>query len=171
MNFLRPGRSGKRRTMKKFFYPRSVAVVGVSENPVNLGRGIILNMLQAGYQGKIYPVGPKGGRVYGLPILPHIRELPEPVDLAAILTPARFVPQVVEDCGALGIDRVVVESGGFAELGEQGQALQDEIARLIERYGLRLIGPNGLGVVNMEVGLCLPFSQMTPMPRRGNIWV
>ncbi|MBW1992209.1 MAG: acetate--CoA ligase family protein [Deltaproteobacteria bacterium] len=155
--------------MKKFFYPRSVAVVGVSENPVNLGRGIILNMLQAGYQGKIYPVGPKGGRVYGLPILPHIRELPEPVDLAAILTPARFVPQVVEDCGALGIDRVVVESGGFAELGEQGQALQDEIALLIERYGLRLIGPNGLGVVNMEVGLCLPFSQMTPMPRRGNI--
>lgn len=155
--------------MEKFFYPRSVAVIGVSENPLNLARGIVLNMLKAGYQGKIYPVGPRGGTVYGMPVLTHMRELPEPVDLAAILTPARFVPQVVADCGILGITRVVVESGGFSELGEQGKALEDEIAQLINKYKLRLIGPNGLGVVNMEIGLCLPFSQMAPMPRKGAI--
>lgn len=157
--------------MKKFYYPQSVAVVGVSENPLNLGRGIVLNMLEASYQGKIYPVGPRGGNVFGLPVLADIKELPELVDLAAILTPARFVPQVVANCGELGITRVVVESGGFSELGKQGRALEEEIQALIERYNLRLIGPNGLGVINMEIGLSLPFSQVTPVPRRGNISV
>ncbi len=155
--------------MERFFYPRSVAVIGVSPNPVNLAKGIVRNMREAGYQGKIYPIGPRGGTVYGLPILSHVHELPEPVDVAAILTPARFVPLVVEDCGKMGITRVVVESGGFSELGEQGKALEKEIARLIDRYNMRLIGPNGLGVINMEIGLCLPFSQLAPIPRKGNI--
>jgi len=157
--------------MQKFYYPQKVAVVGVSENPSNLGRGIILNMREAGYTGKIYPVGPRGGTVYGLPIYTDLRDLPEAVDLVAVLTPARFVPQVVADCGELGISRVVVESGGFSELGEQGRALEQEIIGLIERYNLRLIGPNGLGLMNMEIGLSLPFSQIVPVPRRGNISV
>ncbi len=116
-------------------------------------------------------MGPRGGEVYGLPIYSHLRELPEAVDLAAVLTPARFVPQVVADCGELGITRVVVESGGFSELGEQGRALEQEIIRLINRYHLRLIGPNGLGLMNMEIGLSLPFSQIVPVPRPGNISV
>jgi acetyltransferase len=157
--------------MQKFYYPQSVAVIGVSENPLNLGRGIVVNMLEAGYQGKIFLVGPRGGEAFGKSIYTHLRELPEPVDLAAILTPARFVPEVVADCGELGITRVVVESGGFSELGEQGRALEEEIKRLIKRYNLRLIGPNGLGVINMEIGLSLPFSQITPVPRRGSISV
>jgi acetate---CoA ligase (ADP-forming) len=157
--------------MKRFYYPQKVAVIGVSENPTNLGRGIILNMREAGYTGTIYPVGPRGGSVYGLPIYTHLREVPEPVDLVAVLTPARFVPQVVADCGELGITRVVVESGGFSELGERGRGLEQEIIRLIEHYDIRLIGPNGLGLMNMELGLALPFSQIVPMPRRGNISV
>ncbi len=156
--------------MEKFFYPRSVAVVGVSENPANLAKGIVANLLAAGYQGKIYPVGPRGGAIHGIPILQHLHQLPEPVDLTAILTPARFVPQVVADCGELGLTHVVVESGGFSELGEQGRALEEEIKELIGRYGLRLVGPNGIGTINMEVGLSLPFSQLTP-PRLGRISV
>ena len=153
--------------MQKFYYPQKVAVIGVSENETNLGRGIVRNMLEAGYTGKIYPVGPRGGEVYGLRIYSHLRELPEPVDLAAVLTPARFVPQVVADCGELGITRVVVESGGFSELGEQGRALEQEIIGLISRYNLRLIGPNGLGLMNMEIGLSLPFSQIAPCAPAG----
>ncbi len=155
--------------MEKFFYPQKVAVIGVSENPLNLAKGIVRNMLEAGYQGEIYPVGPRGGKVYGLRILPQVEDLPVPVDLAAVLTPARFVPQVVVACGKMGIKRVVVESGGFSELGEQGRALEEEIAQLVSRYNLRLMGPNGLGVINMEIGLCLPFSQMAPMPLKGKI--
>jgi acyl-CoA synthetase (NDP forming) len=155
--------------MEKFFYPKSVAVVGVSENPVNLGRGILDNLLDFGYQGKIYPVGPRGGKIYGLPILSHLKDLPEPVDLAAILTPARFVPRVVADCGRLGITQLVVESGGFSELGEAGRALEAEIRALLKKYSLRLVGPNGIGLVNMEIGLSLPFSHLRPKPRKGNI--
>lgn len=155
--------------MEKFFYPKSVAVVGVSENPINLARGIIANLLEFGYQGKIYPVGPRGGWIFGLRILSHLEDLPEPVDLAAILIPARYVPQVVADCGKLGIARVVVESGGFSELGEPGQALEEEIRSLLKKYNLRLVGPNGLGLVNLEIGLALPFSHLRPKPRRGNL--
>jgi len=157
--------------MEKFFYPKSVAVVGVSETPANLARGIVANLLAFGYQGKIYPVGPRGGRVYDLPILSHIRDLPEPVDLAVILTPARYVPQVVEDCGKLGISRVVVESGGFSELGEAGRLLEEEIRDLLRQYGLRLVGPNGIGLINMEMGLSLPFAHMGSPPRPGHISV
>jgi acetyltransferase len=155
--------------MEKFFYPKSVAVVGVSENPVNLARGIVANLLEFGYQGKIYPVGPRGGWIFGLRILSHLQDLPEPVDLAAILIPARYVPQVVEDCGKLGIIRVVVESGGFSELGEPGQALEEETRSLLRKYNLRLVGPNGLGLMNLEIGLALPFSHLRPKPRRGNL--
>jgi acetyltransferase len=155
--------------MEKFFYPQSVAVVGVSENPANLARGIVDNLLAFGYQGKIYPVGPRGGKIHGIPIFTHLRELPESVDVAAILTPARFVPQVVADCGKLGLTRLVVESGGFSELGAPGRALEEEVKGLLQQYRMRLVGPNGLGLVNMEIGLALPFSHMRPKPRKGNI--
>ncbi|MGQ9687937.1 MAG: acetate--CoA ligase family protein [Desulfobaccales bacterium] len=157
--------------MKKFYYPKNVAVVGVSESPTNLGRGIILNLLEARYTGKIFPVGRREGSVYGFPIYTRLEHLPEPAELVVILTPARFVPGLVADCGALGINRIVVESGGFSELGAEGKALEEEIIRHIKRYNIRLVGPNGLGVMNMEIGLSLPFSQITPVPRRGNISV
>jgi len=157
--------------MEKFFYPKSVAVVGVSEKPGNLARGIVDNLLAFGYQGKIYPVGPRGGRVHGLTILSHIRELPEAVDLAVILTPARYVPEVVKDCGELGIFRVVVESGGFSELGEEGRLLEEKIRDLLQRYGIRLVGPNGIGLINMEIGLSLPFANMGSPPLPGHISV
>jgi len=157
--------------MREFFYPNKVAVVGVSENPGNLGRNIVAHLQAFGYQGKIYPVGPRGGNVFGLPILSQIEDLPEPVDLAVVLTPARFVPQVVAACGKLGISRIVVESGGFSEVGEAGRALENEIRSLLQQYGMRLVGPNGIGTINMEIGLALPFSHMGSPPRQGHISV
>jgi acyl-CoA synthetase (NDP forming) len=157
--------------MREFFYPDRLAVVGVSENPANLARGIVAHLLAFGYEGKIYPVGPRGGEIFGLPILSQIEDLPEPVDLAVILTPARFVPPVVAACGKLGITRIVVESGGFSELGEKGRALENEIRALLKQYGMRLVGPNGIGTINMEIGLALPFSQMGSPPRKGHISV
>jgi acetyltransferase len=155
--------------MHKFFYPRSVAVVGVSAKPDNLARGILVNLLEFGYQGRIHLVGPRGGRVLDMPVHPRLEDLPEPVDVAAILTPARFVPEAVEVCGKLGISRVVVESGGFSEVGEAGRVLEEQVKVLLRRYNLRLIGPNGLGLVNLEIGLALPFSHLRPKPRRGNV--
>jgi acyl-CoA synthetase (NDP forming) len=155
--------------MENFFNPLSVAVVGVSDNPANLARGIVANLLKFDYQGKIFPVGPRGGAVFGLPILPRLEDLPQAVDLAVILTPGPVVPQVVETCGRLGIQRVVVESAGFSELNEAGRALEEEIRTLLRRYQMRLVGPNGLGLMNMATGLALPFATLEPPPRKGEI--
>ena len=113
--------------MQKFFYPRSVAVVGVSDDPANLGQGIVANMLHFKYQGKIFLVGRRPGNAFGLPIFPGLADLPEPVDLAVILAPARVVPSLVRECGQLGISRVVVESAGFSELHEAGLTLEAEV--------------------------------------------
>ena len=155
--------------MQKFFYPRSVAVVGVSEDPANLAQGIVANLLHFEYQGKIFLVGRRPGTTYGLPIFPGLSDLPEKVDLAAILAPARVVPSLVRECGELGISRVVVESAGFSELNQAGRALEEEVRAALKHYGVRLVGPNGLGLVNLEIGLALPFAQMRPLPRKGRI--
>ncbi len=155
--------------MQKFFYPRSVAVVGVSEDPANLGQGIVANLLDFKYQGKTFLVGRRPGTVFGLPIFPGLAHLPEPVDLVAILAPARVVPSLIRECGELGISRVVVESAGFSELHEAGESLEQEVRAALKQYGIRLVGPNGLGLVNLEIGLALPFAQLASRIRPGRI--
>ena len=157
--------------MEKFFYPQSLAVVGVSEAPDNLARGIAANLLQFGYQGKIFLVGPRGGEFLGLPILKGMEYLPQPVDLAAILSPARYVPDIVQACGRMEIKRIVVESAGFSELNDAGRALEEQVRGLLKQYNLRLVGPNGLGLMNLENGLALPFAQFDPKPLKGKISV
>jgi acyl-CoA synthetase (NDP forming) len=155
--------------MQKFFYPRRVAVVGVSDSPTNLARGIVANLLQFNYQGQIFLVGRRPGTFLGLPIYSGLAELPEKVDLVAVLAPARTVPAIVRECGRLGIDRVVVESAGFSELNDKGRALEDEVKAALKKYGIRLVGPNGLGLMNMEIGLALPFGDIGKRARRGSI--
>jgi acyl-CoA synthetase (NDP forming) len=155
--------------MQKFFYPRRVAVVGVSDDPANLAQGIVANLLHFQYQGKIFLVGRRPGITFGLPIFPRLSNLPESVDLAAILAPARVVPDLVRECGQLGISRVVVESAGFSELNDTGQSLEAEVRAALQQYGMRLVGPNGLGLVNLEIGLALPFAQIGSRIRRGRI--
>ncbi len=155
--------------MEKFFYAKSVAVVGVSSGPANLARGILANLLEYGFQGKIYPVGRSRGEVFGLQIYPGLEYLPERPELVAILTPARFIPDLVAQCGELGIKRIVVESAGFSELSEEGKVLEEEIRALLKQYGMRLVGPNGLGLMNMETGLALPFPQFRPQALKGKL--
>ena len=155
--------------MQKFFYPNRVAVVGVSEDPANLAQGIVANLLHFQYQGKIFLVGRRPGVACGLPIFPRLADLPEPVDLAVILAPARVVPGLVRECGELGISRVVVESAGFSELNDAGIALEDEVRAALRQYGIRLVGPNGLGLVNLENGLALPFAQIGSRVHKGRI--
>jgi len=155
--------------MEKFFNPQSVAVLGVSESPTNLAQGIVANLLKFGYQGRIFLAGPRGGSVFGLPIYRRLEDVPEKVDLAAILTPAKVVPEAVETCGRLGISRVVVESAGFSELSGAGRLLEEEIRAILQKYGMRLVGPNGLGLINMATGLALPFASLEPPPRKGHL--
>jgi len=149
--------------VKNFFYPESVAVVGVSPSPNNLARAIVYHLIEFRYTGKIYLVGLKGGSFMDHPIHPTIAHIPDQVDLAAILTPASTLPEILETCGQKGIKRVVIESAGFSELGDEKKGLEQQLVTLARKYGIRFIGPNCIGVINKENGLATPF-----MPFRDN---
>lgn len=146
--------------MERFFDARSVAVIGVSSSPTNLGRAMVFNLMEFQYQGVIYLVGPKGGVFAGHKIYRSVEELPEPVDLAAVLVPARAVPEVVRQCGKVGIRRIIVESAGFRELGDDRAELENEIREALSQYDMRMIGPNCIGIINRYNGLAVPFMPM-----------
>ncbi|MDY0038843.1 MAG: acetate--CoA ligase family protein [Desulforhabdus sp.] len=155
--------------MDKFFRAGSVAVVGVSNSAGNLGRVMVYNLLEFRYSGYVYLVGPKGGSFLSHKIYPSIMELPEPVELAAILVPAAAVPEVLQQCGEKGIKRVVVESAGFRELGEERMGLEQQILDCLDRYGMRMIGPNCIGVMDRQTGLAVPFMPFKPEGRPGRV--
>jgi acyl-CoA synthetase (NDP forming) len=145
------------KAVDRIFYPDSVVVIGVSEQPDNLAANIISNLLEFGYNGGIHAVGLRSGKVHGIPILTSVESLPDGVDLAVILTPAVTVPRLLEACGKRGIRRAVIESGGFAEFSETGRTLEEQVCAVARRWDIRFVGPNCISVVNMENGLCLPF--------------
>jgi acyl-CoA synthetase (NDP forming) len=155
--------------VKTFFYPKSVAVIGVSNTPNNLGRNIVNNLMEFQFSGEIYSVGPKGGVLFGQKIYSQINQVPGEIDLAVILTPAPTVPGILDQCGRKGIRFVIIESGGFREFSKERTQLEGEILEVARKYDLRFIGPNGIGNINMENGLCLPFMHLNREMRLGHI--
>ena len=146
--------------LNTLFYPENVAVIGVSPEVTNLGKNIVKNLLTFGYQGEVIPVGIKEGVVFGQRIYRSLKQIDHPVDLAVILTPAKTIPGILQECGHQGIKRVIIESGGFSEMGKNRIPLEKTCIKVAEQYGVRFIGPNGIGVTNMENGLVLPFWPM-----------
>ncbi len=144
--------------MDRIFYPQSIVVIGVSEKPDNLARIIILNLRTFGYSGALYAVGRERGEVYGVPIVPSLDEVPDGLDLAVILVPAPLVPGLMETCGRKGIRHVVIESGGFSEFSEEGRRLEEQLKEVARRWGIRIVGPNCISVINLDAGVCLPFA-------------
>lgn len=132
--------------METFFNPRAVAVVGASLK--SLGHHVVLNLL-SGFKGGIYPVNPNYPKIEGLPCFASIADIDAPVDLAIVLVPAQAVPGVLEACAAKGIDRVIIESAGFAETGKEGIALQHRCTAIAKGAGMRLWGPNCMGLVDL----------------------
>jgi acetate---CoA ligase (ADP-forming) len=155
--------------MRNIFYPESIAVFGVSTSADNMGLGIIYNLTEFGFRGTIYQVGPKGGQVAGRPIFKSVLDIPGQVDLAIILTPARTVADILDECGQKGILWAVVESSGFREYGDEGKKFEEKIILVAEKWGIRFVGPNCLGVINIENGLCTPFTPLKRMVRLGDI--
>lgn len=143
--------------MRGFFEPQSVAVVGVSEAPENLGRRIATNLQEFDFDGIVYLVGPRGGRACGRRIYKSVSDIPDQVDLAVILVPARHVPEIIDECGHKGIRRAIIESAGFSELGPEGAQVEARLLEAARRHGLRFIGPNCIGVINRRNGLAVPF--------------
>ena len=155
--------------MKTFFEASSVVVVGVSSRPHNLARNIVSNLQVFGFDGLIQLVGARGGVAFGRRIHASVLDLPEPADLAVVLTPARAVPQVLEQCGQRGIQRVIIESSGFGELGGEGDAVQRRLLEVAQRYGIRFIGPNGIGIISIPSGLVVPFARLRDVFTRGGV--
>jgi len=168
-----------------FFYPDSVAVIGASREPGSVGhellRVMVENKEKGLYRGRLYAVNPRATEpILGVPTYKSVSELPEAVDLGVVVVPARIVPAVLEECGSKGIKYVIVISGGFAEVGGEGVKLQEELIRVAKKHGIRVVGPNCVGVVCPETGvdtMFLPYSKeiggkllpSLPRPGPGNI--
>ena len=133
--------------MNFFFNPRGIAVVGATPNPLKGGHAILKN-IQLGYRGGIYPVNPKYGQIEGLTCYPSVAAIPDPVELAIVFVPAPQVPAAVESCAARGVRGIIIESGGFAEAGPEGKRLQHRLSEIAARTGIRLWGPNCMGLVD-----------------------
>ncbi|MFN0263791.1 GNAT family N-acetyltransferase [Tepidamorphus sp. 3E244] len=139
------------------FNPRSVAVVGASEDAGSVGGQVFANILNAGFAGPVIPVNPHHESVRGKACAKSVSDIAEPVDLAIIATPASTVPGIIKSCGEAGIGSVIVLSAGFGEIGEQGRAVEAELKAIARKAGVRFIGPNCVGLVRPHLGLNATF--------------
>lgn len=155
------------RNLDKIFRPKSVAVIGASDDPGKVGHTLLQNLREAGFPGAVYPINSKRSTVQGLPAVAHVGQLTSPPDLAVICTPAATVPAVIGECGAIGTRGVIIISAGFREVGSEGRRLEDQIGQEAARYeGLRIIGPNCLGVMAPHSKLNASFAAGSPAPGR-----
>ncbi|MDZ7654157.1 MAG: acetate--CoA ligase family protein [Burkholderiaceae bacterium] len=144
--------------------PRSVAVVGATERADALGLHVFNNIVDGGYKGDVYPVNPKHAQVRGIRCYPSLEALPIAPELVVIVTPARTVPRLIDDAGARGIRAVLVLSAGFAEIGPDGRRLQELALTRARALGIRLLGPNCLGIMRPEIGLNATFARTPARP-------
>ena len=155
--------------MEKFFYPHSIVIIGLSNRDSNIARLILANLIRWGYQGRIFGVNPttQDKHVNGIRMFRNIADLPDVPTLAVAMLPARFIPDMVKDCGEFGIRRVAIPAAGFNEVSDDGRQLTDTLLKIARRYNIRLIGPNCLTIANTANGLCLPFPPLYPPPKGG----
>lgn len=149
--------------------PRAVAVVGASTRPHTIGNDLLKRLLEYGFKGHIYPVNPKGGEIEGLRAYTSVSELPDGVDLAVIVVNAKFVLSTVDECAARGIKGLVVISAGFKETGGEGRELEEALAAKVRANGMRMVGPNCLGVVNTNPNVRLDACFAESLPVAGDI--
>jgi acetyltransferase len=151
------------------FSPRSVAVVGASRNPGKIGYEIVHNLIINEYRGRVYPVNPKAQAIHGLPCYPSVLALPEPVDLAIITIPAANALPAIEECGRKGIKGLIVISAGFREIGGVGLDRERELLAIVQRYGMTMIGPNCMGIINAHPDVQLDATFAPTPPLRGHV--
>ena len=148
--------------------PTSIAVIGASHEPGKVGHEIFKNLMTQGYTGKVFPVNPKGGSLLDREVFTSIKDLPKDIDLAVIVTPAKTVPGILEECGVKGIKHIVVISAGFGEVHtKEGDALEKEVKSIAKKHGMQLIGPNCLGIIRPSLNMNASFA--TAVPPAGGI--
>ena len=154
-------------SLKSIFNPRNVAVIGASKNFGKWGQLILSNIVAGGFQGGVFPLNPRDDEIFGLKVYKQMGDVPEPVDLVFITTPARSVPAVLEDCGRHGVKGAVIITSGFSEQDASGKKLEKEMVKLCKQYGLAIIGPNTMGII-------CPYSRLSATgthtrPRKGSV--
>jgi acetyltransferase len=153
--------------LDKIFKPRSIAVIGASTRENTVGSSLFKNLIDAGFKGGLYPVNAKNKEVLGIPAYENIAAVPGPVDLAVIIVPAKFVPGVVEECGKAGVGGLLIISAGFQEAGDEGKEMVKQVLATSRKYGMRIVGPNCLGIINPKLGMNATFANKMALP--GNI--
>ena len=148
-----------------FFNPKAIAVIGASEDKDALGARILCNLIGS-YKGLIFPVNPFRQTIQGITAYSNINKIPNKIDLAIIATPAHTVPQIVEECGKAQVSGVIIVSAGFSECDPEGQRLTRQILEHRKTYGIRIIGPNSLGVIRPKNGLYATFGDKKAMPEK-----
>lgn len=153
--------------LESLFDPQAVAVIGASANPAKLGHSVLDNIIKYGYPGGIYPINPKEKEILELPVYQSVTDVPGPVDLAVIVVPVKAVAAVMKDCGAKGVGAAIVITAGFRETGPEGRQLEREVIGIAHQHGIRVVGPNCLGVITTSADLNASFA--AGMPAKGSI--
>jgi acetyltransferase len=151
------------------FRPRSIAVIGASRGRTSIGREILHNLIENDFNGPVYPVNAKSPMIHSMKAYPSVGDIPDPVDLAVIVVPREAVPSVVDECGRKGVKGIVTITAGFKEIGGEGVELEARVKAKILEYGMRMVGPNCMGVINTEPGVCMNASFAKAVPTRGKI--
>lgn len=159
----------KIKDLKALFEPRVIAVVGASRRTEAVGYAILKNLIQTNYQGKIYPVNPKADEILGIKCIPTVAEIPDTIDLAIFIIPGAAVPPELEACGKKGAKAAIVISAGFREIGGDGLKLEKEVKKISDQYGIAVLGPNCLGLINNDPKLSMNASFSGTIPTVGNI--
>jgi acetyltransferase len=149
--------------------PKSIAVVGATNRPGSVGQAVFRNILNAGFQGVLYPVNPKAKSVQSVKAYPRLMDIPDEVDLAVIIVPAQIVCSILEEAGQKHVKAAIVISAGFKEVGGKGVELENSLKEVVRKYNIRLIGPNCLGIINNDENVRLNASFATKTPKPGNI--
>src|SRR5438093_7613332 len=150
-----PAPAGAPSGLDAILRPRSVAVIGASRQKATIGSEVIHNLLNFEFNGKVFPVNPKAPVVHSMKCYPSVLDIPDEVDLAVIVVPREVVLRVVEECGRRGVRGLVVITAGFREAGQEGEALEWKLRELVRRGGMRMVGPNCMGVINTAPGVRL----------------
>ncbi|MBT3714411.1 MAG: hypothetical protein HOG15_13755, partial [Anaerolineae bacterium] len=155
-------------SLSPFFHPQGIAIVGASSHPEKLGYGVARNLLKSGYGGAVHLVNPKGGKIFEREMVKSIADIPDPVDLAVLVIPPKYAPATMHACGERGIKATILVSGGFRETGEEGAELENETLEVAREYGIRMIGPNCIGLIDTHLPLDTTFLPLD-MPMAGQI--
>jgi acetyl coenzyme A synthetase (ADP forming)-like protein len=146
--------------IKQIFEPESIAIIGASNNTKKWGGNVLYNLIRGGYKGKIYPINPKDSVIQGLKAYNTVLDVPDSINMAVIVVPSNVVLQAIKECGEKGIKAVVMITAGFREVGNK--KLEDELILLLKKYEIRMIGPNCLGILNIDKNINVSVVQETP---------